>query len=168
MVSDKQQHKDDAEAQFNLVLAYSNGQGVPQNSEEASYWLDKAAAGNLPQAVMLKNPSLATLKAALSSSPDHLGYFFQYGLKKFSFVFLKQRNNQLELVLNCNVGMSKKQLGEGHFCRVFEGTLNGTTIAAKYIKVLSDVPDAAAGGMKEQRREITTACAIPEETVAIH
>ena len=37
--------------------------------------------------------------------------------------------------------MSKKQLGEGHFCRVFEGTLNGTTIAAKYIKVLSDVPD---------------------------
>ena len=133
-----------AQAQYNLGNAYSNGQGVPQNSEEASYWLDKAAAGNLPQAVMVKNPSLATLKAALSASPDHLGYLFQYGLTKYGYVFLKQRNNQLELVLNCNVGMSKKQLGEGFFCRVFEGTLNGTTIAAKYIKVLSDVPDDAA------------------------
>ena len=105
---------------------------------------------------MFKNPSLATLKAALSSSPDHLSYFFQYGLTKFGYVFLKQKNNQVELVLNCNLGMSKKQLGEGHFCRVFEGTLNGTTIAAKYIKVLSDVPDDAADvrGRRERSQQL--------------
>ena len=131
----------DAQAQYNLAITYSTGEGVTQNFEEASYWLDKAAAANYPLAVTTKNPSLATLKAAVSSPQDHWEYLFRYGFKKFGLVFLKQKNNQLEFTQNSNVGMSKKQLGEGHFCRVFEGTLNGTTIAAKYIKVLSDLPD---------------------------
>ena len=76
-----------APAQYNLALAYSSGHGVIQNKEESSYWLDKAAAGNCPPAAMLKNPSLATLKAALSSSSEGLAYLFQYGLKKFGLVF---------------------------------------------------------------------------------
>ena len=124
--------------------AYSFGEGVTQNNEEAKKWYQMAAAQNSTSAMFKLNPSLSILKSALlpsSYSARQLSYLLQYGLLEYSYVFLKQ-NNKVELATKCSLTMSKTELGQGNFCRVFLASMDGQRVAAKFIKVLSDVPAA--------------------------
>ena len=49
--------------------------------------------------------------------------------------------------------MSKTELGEGNFCRVFLASVDGQSVAAKFIKVLSDEPAAANDENEPHLRE---------------